>query len=55
MAKVERARVGIVGDETREVKWKSVGCYHWTDLLWILAFIVSEIRGYWKILSRRVT
>lgn len=55
MAKMRRVRVRIVGDKTREVKRRSVGYSCWTDLIRILAFTVSDIRGEWGILSKRVT
>lgn len=42
---VARVSVRIVGDEIREVKIRTVGPYHWKDLISTLAFSVSEIRG----------
>lgn len=54
MAKVERVRVRIVGDETREVKSRSVRPYPWIDLVSTLAFSV-RLEAKWRILSREMT
>ena len=52
LAKVERVRVRIVGDETREVKgvWDPP-----TGQDKNLTFTLSKVRGWWRILSRGVT
>ena len=48
-----RVRVRLVGDETREVEAKTVGPYHWKDLISTLAFSVSEIRGQMEDFGQR--
>lgn len=50
-----RVRARIVGDETREVKSRTMGPYHWKDCISTLAFSVSEIEAKWRILGRGVT
>ena len=52
LAKVERVRVRIVGDETREVKgvWDPP-----TGQDKNLTFTLSKVRSWWRILSRGVT
>lgn len=54
VVKMRRVRVRIVGDKIREVKRRSVGYFCWIDFIRILVFIVSDIRGEWGILSKRV-